>query len=136
MTELHDIFKEIKEKYHDDEKIKELEHLLKLGDFIDDGQPTFPMILEAVRALETLEIPKSKVQRIKILVNDIERNKKRIVSIFSRLQNARDKEDQQDILKRLLSEELLTWEQYSQLSKLEEIDPQSIATTIKETKVG
>ena len=39
-------------------------------------------------------------------------------------------------LKQLASEELLSVEQYNQLSQLDEIEPRSIATIIKGTKIG
>ena len=49
---------------------------------------------------------------------------------------AKDKEDEKNILKQLASEELLSVEQYNQLSQLDEIEPRSIAIIIKETKIG
>ena len=137
VEELGEILKEVKKESDDDEKVLELEKLLGAGDYIDD-EPVFPMILNAINALEDLPIPKIKLKalQMKMLVKDIEKNKYRIITIFSRLQNARDKEDEQYILKRLGREELLSPEQVSQLSKLEEINSQSIADVIKETKVG
>ena len=81
-------------------------------------------------------IPKSTVHRLKSLVNDLEKNKYRIVTVFNRLQNARDKEDEKNILKQLASEELLSVEQYNQLSQLDEIEPRSIAIFIKRTEIG
>ena len=62
---------------------------------------------------------------MRVVVNDIDKNKHCIVSFFNRLQNARDKQDEQHILKQLASEELLSPEQYNQLSELEEINPHS-----------
>ena len=76
------------------------------------------------------------MHRLKSLVNDLEKNKYRIVTVFNRLQNARDKEDEKNILKQLASEELLSVEQYNQLNKLDEIEPRSIAIIIKGTKIG
>ena len=69
------------------------------------------------------------------MVNDLDKKKYRIVNIFNRLQNARDKEDEKNILKQLASEELLSAEQYNQLSQLDEIEPRSIAIIIKGTKI-
>ena len=70
------------------------------------------------------------------MVNDIEENKNRIITIFNRLENAKDKEDEQNILKQLAAEELLSPEQYNSLRHLEEINPHSIANIIKGTKIG
>ena len=135
VTELNEILSEIKKEVDDDdEKIEELERLLGAGDFID-GKSTLPILLKAIDNLEGL-IPKSKIHRMRVVVNDIDKNKHRIVIIFNRLQNAKDKQDEQHILKQLASEELLSPEQYNQLSELEEINPHSIAITIKGTKIG
>ena len=88
-----------------------------------------------MKAIDDLDdvIPKSTVHRLKSLVNDLEKNKYRIVTVFNRLQNANDKEDEKNILKQLASEELLSVEQYNQLSKLDDIEPRSIAIIIKGT---
>ena len=131
MKELHKILNEIKV---DDERIDRLEKLLGAGDYID-GKPSLPIILKAIDDLDDV-IPKSTVHRLKSLVNDLEKNKYRIVTVFNRLQNARDKEDEKNILKQLASEELLSVEQYNQLNKLDEIEPRSVAIIIKGTKIG
>ena len=91
--------------------------------------------MKAIDDLDDL-IPKSKIHRLKGLVNDLEKNKYRVVTIFTRLQSARDKDDEKNILKQLASEELLSAEQYNQLSQLDEIEPRSIAIIIKGTKIG
>ena len=57
-----------------------------------------------------------------------------LLPYFTRLQSARDKDDEKNILKQLVSEELLSAEQYNQLSQLDEIEPRSIAIIIKGTK--
>ena len=131
VEELGEILKEVKKESDDDEKVLEVEKLFGAEDYIDD-EPVFPMILKAIDVLEDLPIPKIKLKalQIKMLVKDIEKNKYRISSIFSQLQNARDKEDEQYILKQLGREELLSPEQVSQLSKLEESNSQSIADVI------
>ena len=94
-----------------------------------------PIILNKIDELGD-SVPKSTIYRLKSLVNDLERNKHRIVTIFGRLENARDKEDEQNILKKLAAEELLSTEQYNRLSQLDEINPNSIAIIIKGTKIG
>ena len=131
VNELHKILTGIKV---DDERVDRLEKLLSAGDYIDD-QPSLPIVLRAIDDLDDL-IPKSTLHRLKSLVNDIDKNKYRIVTIFNRLQNGKDKEDEKNILKQLASEELLSVDQYNQFSKLDEIDPRSIAIIIKGTKIG
>ena len=134
VKELRKILTDIKENAADEEKIDQLERLLGAGDFID-GEPSLPIILKAIDNLDDV-VPKSTVYRLKDLVNDIEKNKYRIVTVFNRLQNARGKEDEKNILKQLASEELLSAEQYDQLNQLKEIEPRSIAIIIKGTKIG
>ena len=131
VNELHKILTGIKV---DDERVDRLEKLFSVGDYIDD-QPSLPIVLRAIDDLDDL-IPKSTLHRLKSLVNDIDKNKYRIVTIFNRLQNGKDKEDEKNILKQLASEELLSVDQYNQFSKLDEIDPRSIAIIIKGTKIG
>ena len=131
MKELHKILTGIKV---DDEKIDKLEKLLQAGDYID-GEPSLPIVLKAIDDLDGV-IPKSTLHRLKSLVNDLDKNKYRIVNIFSRLENAKDKEDEKNILKQLASEELLSAEQYNKLSQLDDIEPRSIAIIIKGTKIG
>ena len=50
------------------------------------------------------------------------KNKNRIITIFNRLENAKDKEDEQTILKQLAAEELLSPEQYNSLRQIDEIN--------------
>ena len=124
---------EIKEKA-DVERVDQLEKLLEAGEYID-GKPSLPIVLKAIDDLDDV-ISKSTMHRLKSLVNNLNKNKYRIVTIFTRLENAKDKEDEKNILKQLTSEELLSEEQYDQLSELDEIDSHSIATIVKGTKIG
>ena len=133
VKELHKILAEIREKV-DDERIDQLEKLLGAGDYID-GKPSLPIVLKALDDLDDV-IEKSTLYRLKSLINDLDKNKYRVVTIFTRLQNAKDKEDEKNILKQLASEELLSAGQYNQLSQLDEIEPRSIANIIKGTKIG
>ena len=63
-------------------------------------------------------------------------NRYRVRSIFTRLVDAQDKENMLFILKQLAAEELLSPEQFEQLSELEQMDLPTIALVIKDTKVG
>ena len=89
---------------------------------------------------ETLDgfsiIPQLKQQRLKMLTADIKINRYRVDSIFTRLDDAQDNEDMLFILKQLTAEELLSPEQFEQLSELEQMDLPTIALVIKDTKVG
>ena len=69
------------------------------------------MIKIVLKTIDDLDVAKSTVHRSKSLVNDLEKNKYRIVTIFHRLQSARDKQDEKYILKQLVSKELLPAEQ-------------------------
>ena len=68
-------------------------------------------------------------------IDDIDQNRYRIKSIFKWLDGAEDNE--QDILKRLTREELLSEEQFKKLSALEDLtDVEAVADIVKDTKVG
>ena len=70
-----------------------------------------------------------------MLTGDIKSNRHRI-SIFTRLDDAQEKEDMLFNLKQLVAEVLLSPEQFEQLSELEQMDLPTIALVIKDTKVG
>ena len=56
------------------------------------------MVEEAIRKLESSYIAKSKRYRLMILVNDIANNRHRIQSIFNRLLNVEDKQNNLKLL--------------------------------------
>ena len=90
-----------------------------------------PMIDETLVDFST--IPKSKQQRLKMLTGDIKNSRYCVHSIFTRLDDAQDKEDMLFTLKQLAAEELLSPEQFEQL---EQMDLPTIALVIKDNKVG
>ena len=59
------------------------------------------MIDEIVKTLEGSTLTKSKQQRLKMMTGDIKRNRHRVHSIFTRLDDVQDKEDMLFILKQL-----------------------------------
>ena len=70
-----------------------------------------------------------------MLIDDIDQNRYRVKSVFKWLDGAEDNE--QDILKRLTQEELLSEEQFKRLSALENLtDLEAVAGIAKDTKVG
>ena len=70
------------------------------------------------------------------MIGYIKSNRYRVHSIFTRLDDAQDKEDLLFILKQLAAEGLLLPEQFGQLSELEQMDLPTIALVIYDTKVG
>ena len=81
-------------------------------------------------------MPKSKIFKLRTLMNDISNNKYRVKSILTRLNEVMEKETFDVILRSLLREELLSWKQFSQLEEIGVSDLAAIAEIIKETKVG
>ena len=73
-----------------------------------------------------------------MLVNDINKNRYRVKSIFTQLVDdaSGDKDDALPILKALVREKLLSEEQYEKLVKLEDMDLPTISQIISATKVG
>ena len=71
-----------------------------------------------------------------MLRGDIKSNRYRAYSIFTRLNDAQDKEEMIFILKQLAAEELPSPKQFEQFSELELKDLPTIALVMKDTKVG
>ena len=71
-----------------------------------------------------------------MLMDDINSNRRCVQSIFTLLGNAQDKNEILFILEQLVRGELLSLEQFEQLSELEQMDLLAIACVIKDTKVG
>ena len=71
-----------------------------------------------------------------MLLDDINSNRHRVQSIFTRLNDSQDKNEILFILEQLVREELLPLEQFEQLSELEDMDLPAIALAIKDTKIG
>ena len=94
MEELKD---DIDEEFMD--IVLEIEKLLEIffeEEFLD-GEPIRPQIDELLNKLETSEIPKSNQHRIKMLLDDITKNRYLIEQIIQRLMDAEDKEEMSTI---------------------------------------
>ena len=117
-----------------EDEVRELDRLLDAGEEYDkDGEPLLPKIFSTIDALEVAAgsaIPKSKIHRIRMLVKELEATKYRIRSTISRLCNARDKEDEGNILQQLANEDLLSLEQFKRLSTVENLTPEIIAVAL------
>ena len=140
--ELTELLAELKEEATEDyiDTLLELEELIATfitSEFLEE-KPILPMIDELIRKLENSPVAKSKSLRLKMLVNDVNKNRYRVKSIFTRLVDdaSGDKDDALPILKALVSEELLSKEQYEKLAKLEDLDLPVISQIINDTKVG
>ena len=95
----------------------------------------FLIIYDLLRELENSSIPLSKQLRLKMLIDDIDQNQYRVKLVFKWLDGAEDNE--QDILKRLIRDGLLSEEQFKKLSALGDlIHPEAVADIVKDTKVG
>ena len=114
----------------------ELEELIATfitSEFLEE-KPILPMIEELIKKLENSPVAKSKSLRLKMLVNDINKNRYRVKSIFTRLIDdaSGDKDDALPILKALVREKLLSEEQYEKLAELEDLDLPAVALVIKD----
>ena len=94
-----------------------IDTIIKLEELIDvfftdkfvDGAPILPLIDELRAPIENSPITKSKQQRLKMLVDDINKNRYRLKSILTTLNNVQeDKQDIKNTLERLSREELLS----------------------------
>ena len=100
------------------------------------GKPIRPQIDELLNKLETSEIPKSNQHRIKMLLDDITKNRYRIEQIIQKLMDAEDKDEMSTILQMLVREGILSHEQFKQLGELEDTDFGEITEVIMDTKIG
>ena len=118
--------------------VLDIEKLLEIfieAEFLD-GELIRPQIDKLLNKLETSEIPKSNRHRIKMLLDDIIKNRYRVDQIIQRLMDAEDKDEMSTILQMLVREGLLSDEQFKQLGELEDPDFEKITEVIKDTKMG
>ena len=101
-----------------------------------DGETTRPQTKALLNQLESSKIPKSKQHRIKMLLDDIEKNWYRVEQILQRLMDVEDKEWMLTVLTTLVHEGHLSDEQFERLSELDDPDLDSIKEVITDTKVG
>ena len=108
--------------------------LEKLVEQYLNGKVTMTDILNISRGLENSSILLSKQYRFKMLLNDIAGNRHRVQTIFRRLNEAKD----ENTLNQLVREQLLSPEQYEKLKTHADaaLDLNVIADVIKNTKVG
>ena len=66
-----------------------------------DSESIRPQIDELLNKLETTEIPKSNQHRIKMLLDDLTKNRYRVEQIIQRLMDAEDKDEMSTILQML-----------------------------------
>ena len=138
LTELLTVLKEEANEEYIDTLLELEEHIATFitDEFLEE-KPILPMIHELIRKLENSPVAKSKWHRLKMLVNDVNKNRYRVKSIFTRLEDDMgDKDDALPILQALVREELLSEEQYEKLTKMENMDLPAIAQIINDTKVG
>ena len=60
------------------------------AEFLDEEKPILPMIDELVKKLKNSLVLKSKSHRLKILVDDINKNRYRVKSILTNLNNVQE----------------------------------------------
>ena len=106
-----------------------------VNQFFDyDGVELLPLIEEQRRALDKSKATPSTLLRIKILLDDIDSNRRRIQEIFQRIDDANENEE--DIWKMLVREGLISDEQFEELKHLENTEIEEISNILKSTKIG
>ena len=76
----------------------------------------------------------SKLLRAKMLLSDINNNRRRVQELFQRIDDAEDNEE--DIWKLFACQGLISDEQFEKLSKLDNTDIEIIASVLKDVKIG
>ena len=138
--ELQNLMEEIKDEIDGEfmDIVLEIEKLLEeffVEEFVD-GETIRSQINALLNQLENSRIPKSKQHRIKMLLDDIEKNRYRVEQIFQRLMDVEDKEEMLTVLKTLFREGHLSGEQFERVVELEDPDLHTIKEVITNTKVG
>ena len=136
MELMEDIKDEIGEEFMD--IILNIEQLIEeffVEEFVD-GETIRPQINALLNQLENSKIPKSKQHRIKMLLDDIEKNRHRVEQIFQRLMDTENKDEMLHVLKTLVREEHLSDDHFERLAELEDPDLDTIKKVITDTKVG
>ena len=138
--ELQDLMEEIKDEIDGEfmDIVLDIEKLLAeffVEEFVD-GETIKLQINALWNQLENSKIPKSTQHRIKMLLDDIEKNRYRVEQIFQRLMDAEDKNGMLTVLKTLVREGHLSGEQFERLVELEDPDLYTIKEVITNTKVG
>ena len=105
-----------------------------LVDEYENEQALLPLIEERRLKLEASQAPKSKVLRMKTLLDDMNSNRRRIREIFQRIDDAVDNEE--DVWKMLVREGLISGEQYEKVSALDSTEMEKIANVLKSSKIG
>ena len=129
----------------DDDGLKQLVHEFFIREYSDqDGELILPRILDIVN---NLNIRKIQQIRLTMLLNDFDRNRYRVKSVLTRLNDATDHQDDKNrdgILRMLAREELISFEQMEKLKQIDDTSSSSssssylsnVASIIKDTKVG
>ena len=131
--ELMDLIADFKKEAGKDiiDVVNEIEKLIER--FID-GELVLQYILDMCRQLENSSILLSKQQKLKMLINNIDKTRYRIHTILTRLHDEEpEEEDIASTLSHLTKEELLSPEEYQKLTKDDVVlDLPTIASIIKE----
>ena len=104
-------------KYDDDEVVEELKMLIEK---LLNNHDNFDMVndRDAIRAIESFTtIPKSKLLRFKMLLNNMQKNRYRVHSILSRLDEIEDEDRFAGTVKNLAREGLISDEQYEKATE-------------------
>ena len=93
-------------------KLRDLIDKFLQDKFDQDGELILPRIMDLCRMLTGSPISMVKLNRLKMLLNDIDENGFRITSILTCLDETEDEQDIVNTLKALRREELISPEQY------------------------
>ena len=120
--------------------IEELINIYLEQDFLErDGDAIDESIIGLVNSLSrSKNIGKATLLKIKMLINDIEKNRQRVKNIVHKFNQAGDDSTSRIwVIKEMVKENLITDQQYFRLvEEIEELDTKRLIGIIKEFKVG
>ena len=125
----------------------ELEKLMKdyedpalsglIREYLDEKLPAEDVLAYLVSISGTSDIPRSVQVQYKILIKDIDGNRRRVREILGRIRDAQGEEHLADVLKALARENLISTDQFQKLIAIDDImELSTVADIIKGAKVG
>ena len=136
--ELSDLLMELRDDVDGEllDSLIDLELLVSkfLVDEYENEQSLLPLIEERRLKLEASSASKSKLLRMDMLLDYINKNRRRIREIFHRIDDADDNEE--DVWKMLVREGLISGDQFEKLSALDGTYMEKSASVLKGAKIG
>ena len=103
-------------------KLRDLIDKFLQDEFDQDGELILPRIMDLVRTLTGSPVSMVKIQQLKMLLNDIDKNRFRVTSILTRLDETEDEQDIVNTLKLMMDDAAFDQRQLLWLLKIRRLE--------------